>query len=100
MRGLSALQCADSVLRPEADMRQELPEADLRQELFCDEEEIFAARQRTVGVGFLTARGRFHHIVAHQPKQFVDLNIRGRDPLRQMDRRCIGSGYRGFSFNW
>jgi len=66
MRGLSALQCADSILRPDADVRQELS---------CDEEEIFAARQRIVGVGFLAASGRFHHVVAHQTKQFVDLDI-------------------------
>jgi len=87
MRGLSALQCADCVLRPEAE---------LRQELFCDEEEIFAARQRTVGVRLLAARGRFHHVVAHQAKQFVDPYIRfdGSDAYPG-----IGSGYRGFSFN-
>jgi len=53
-----------------------------------NEEEILFPRQRTVSVWLLAACGRFHHVVAHQPENLVDLDARGRDALG--DRYCEG----------
>jgi len=77
MRGLSALACADSVPCPESDMMQELA---------CNKKKSSRARQRTVGVGFLTACWSFPSSRRRAPelKQFVDL------AFDWMDRRVSG----------
>jgi len=53
--------------------------------LFLHEEEILTTGQGAVGIRLLAACGGFQHVVAHQPEQFVDLDIGRRHPLHQRD---------------
>ena len=50
-------------------------------------EKILPAGQRSISVGLLPSRGRFHHVVANQAEQLVDLDIGRRDALGERDRK-------------